>query len=588
MSIIPSMPLLPVLLRDDRQWINRIRGMDSVLPILLLTPVLPGEHSNCPATSDAFEPLGRRLSSYHTSIRHVPYRPDNGIESYHIPYLHVAAAVIFVINEVTPLGQSLQIEISKTVFAAALSIPVVILLTCPIDHILEVNEPYPTAICSHSRTPASLQAAAVFLFTCDVSDIQPAYFPRIKPMSWHVENMSKVDLPEVHRLWCGLDDRFHLSQEVLHGLLMRPGWGKHYIVRSRHGALLGFCASYLTYMGTEGVDLLGSVAMLITEPSMQRRGIGLSLFNHAIQALRAHTGVKTIQLGSNFPRLLSGLPVTTTTRCFDTPRTLFRRTIDGRMYEPRGFEPTNAKYIAPSGRFFAVEPLRDEDIACETSDMIQSNTEKHQDSTNTWPGLFYLKGRPDYGWFRRRGWKTTRYVSDVVIDIENWRTRVVETDGIEWRACTDSSSDRKWLLEIVEEEMARADHSCFGWYEQYERILNGPEYGNIILITQGPLILCAGITYSAGTGTAFDMPLAQALGDDVGGLTCTVISDTALKQFKGRRDTLRILLLDACIRAFTTQGLKRLWLDEIVDLEAYTGLGFCEFARYREASWEVR
>jgi GNAT superfamily N-acetyltransferase len=103
--------------------------------------------------------------------------------------------------------------------------------------------------------------------------------------------------------------RFSLDRRTLASLLRRPGYAKHYVVRdSRSEELLGFCATYLSYVDKEGEKLIASLAILLVRPTSRLQGVGLSLHSHAIGQLKRIRGVIRLQLGSTFPRILHGPP----------------------------------------------------------------------------------------------------------------------------------------------------------------------------------------------------------------------------------------------------------------------------------------
>jgi GNAT superfamily N-acetyltransferase len=106
-----------------------------------------------------------------------------------------------------------------------------------------------------------------------------------------------------------ISSRFAADQGTLASLLRRPGYAKHYVVREpRNGEVLGFCATYLSYVDKEGENLIASLAVLLVPSSSRQQGIGLSLHNHAISQLKRTRGVMRLQLGSTFPRIFYGPP----------------------------------------------------------------------------------------------------------------------------------------------------------------------------------------------------------------------------------------------------------------------------------------
>ncbi len=116
---------------------------------------------------------------------------------------------------------------------------------------------------------------------------------------------------EVSELWNqSLPEKFHLTRFRLYQLLRRDGYGMHYVVRDPQSCqILGFCATYTTYVDSGLERLVGSLAAIVVRPSYRGRGVGRSLHEHAIRQLTKTRGVDRLQLGSTFPRLLYGLPI---------------------------------------------------------------------------------------------------------------------------------------------------------------------------------------------------------------------------------------------------------------------------------------
>ncbi|CAN8095925.1 unnamed protein product [Discula destructiva] len=93
-------------------------------------------------------------------------------------------------------------------------------------------------------------------------------------------------------------------------VLQRDGYAKHFIVREPGtNSLLGFCATYITYLDSKGENLVGSVAVVFVRASHRGQGIGKILHEEAMRGFKKTRGVNRLQLGSTFPRLLYGLPI---------------------------------------------------------------------------------------------------------------------------------------------------------------------------------------------------------------------------------------------------------------------------------------
>ncbi|OTB05755.1 hypothetical protein M426DRAFT_10204 [Hypoxylon sp. CI-4A] len=281
--------------------------------VALLTPVVPPAQPDGSDGNDPFEPFGRALASRHPWIRHVPYTPRNGMTSTHAGFIKRAKIVIFVISGLPSAGQSSQVEIGLMARMVAEERPQII-VACQDVHDLGIKEAnFPTVIQLPGYLPSDLRSAAAILFGETTSsgtaglDVQSLM---VEPKFWPPEHWDGQNVAPVHELWnqC-LPGQFHLEKFPLQSLLQRDGYAMHFVVRlPENREVVGFCATYTTFVDREGERLIGSLAMIIVKPAYRRRGIGLSLYEHALKQLKKLRGVDRIQLGSTFPRLLSGIP----------------------------------------------------------------------------------------------------------------------------------------------------------------------------------------------------------------------------------------------------------------------------------------
>jgi ribosomal protein S18 acetylase RimI-like enzyme len=186
---------------------------------------------------------------------------------------------------------------------------------------------FPTVIRSDDFSPSNLKATASLLLggqietqnrtvtgytsqsTLESARIISAASNITVPRLWPVEEWNEVrDMPGIWNLWTDtFKAPFEINQEALLSVLRRPGYAKHYVVRQAN-ELLGFCATYLSYVDKAGENLIASLAILIVHPAHRRQGIGLSLHSHSIKELRKTRGIIRLQLGSTFPRILYGPP----------------------------------------------------------------------------------------------------------------------------------------------------------------------------------------------------------------------------------------------------------------------------------------
>ncbi|XXH00225.1 CCR4-NOT regulatory complex component [Hypoxylon texense] len=302
------------LIRDHQACIPLTRILGDGDIVVLLTPVVQPVHPDGGNSNDPFEPLGRALAARHPWIRHVPYTSRNKITSTHAGFIKRAKIVVFVISGPPSAGQPSQVEIGLMARMVGEERPQII-VACQNVHDLGLMEAnFPTIVQLPGYLPSDLQAAAAVLFgeatataTTTGLDVQSLM---IEPKFWPPENWDGRDVSPIHELWnqC-LPDHFHLEKFPLRTLLQRDGYAMHFIVKlpDTH-EVVGFCATYTTFVDREGERLIGSLALIIVKPAYRHRGIGLSLYEHALKQLKRTRGVDRIQLGSTFPRLLSGIP----------------------------------------------------------------------------------------------------------------------------------------------------------------------------------------------------------------------------------------------------------------------------------------
>lgn len=320
-----------MVVRDATNWLQDIRNLQETDVIIVLTPVVVPISQDPTDTSDPFEPLGRSLSRRHARIRQIPYTqrfgfqewhscftnsisPRNGITSTHLGFIK-RGHVIILCFALQP-GQPIQLEFADIAFAVSDNKPCIIVVCCsPLEAHQQI--PFPTLIQTSGYSPPALEATAALIFgehlvpTVDAAPITANLDPH-RPRLWPVELWNEArDMSSVLSLWSqSISGRFSIDHQSLASLLRRPGYAKHYVVRDpRNEEVLGFCATYLSYVDQEGEKLIASMALLLVRSGNQNQGVGLSLHNHALDQLRRTRGVIRLQLGSTFPRILFGLPI---------------------------------------------------------------------------------------------------------------------------------------------------------------------------------------------------------------------------------------------------------------------------------------
>lgn len=310
-----------VLVRDNQSCLPLSKFLTDGDLVILLTPVVPPDPgdlrsaANKGVTTDPFEPFGRALARHHSWIRHVPYTSRSGITSTHVGFIKRAAAVVFVISGPPVRGQASQVEMSGIARSVGDQRPHIVVACCDIEELGLLGADFPTIIQLPSYSAGELESAADVLFRKTIQS--PSAAPKLQslmvpPKTWPVDvwNANR-DFDQVHELWgeC-MPRKFQLDRYTLQAILKRDGYAMHYVVRDPETwQILGFCATYTTYIGSGGESLIGSLSAILIRPSYRQRGVGRSLHNHALRQLAKTRGVHRLQLGSTFPRLLFGLPV---------------------------------------------------------------------------------------------------------------------------------------------------------------------------------------------------------------------------------------------------------------------------------------
>ncbi|KAK8002480.1 ribosomal protein S14p/S29e [Apiospora arundinis] len=300
-----------VILRDQEEYIPLTTVLDEDDVIVLLTPLVVPLRREVDSGIDPFESLGRALALRHPRIRHVPYTPRDGITEYHVAHIHRAKAIIFVISGKPIASQPSQADIAEVAWMVGNTRPQIVLACYDVQAMGLMKADFPAIIQLPSYSPHFLQQAAAVLFgeplTRNPIDTTPL-------QKWVVEALPDAlmatDISPFKRLWdkC-LPDQFQLDQHSLRTLLDRVGWSRHYVVKlPGSGEFIGFCATYTTFLNGGDADLVGSIAVILVEPAYRQRGIGKLLHDEALIQLKKVRGVRRLQLGSTFPRLLCGIP----------------------------------------------------------------------------------------------------------------------------------------------------------------------------------------------------------------------------------------------------------------------------------------
>lgn len=151
---------------------------------------------------------------------------------------------------------------------------------------------------------------------------------------------------------------------------------------------------------------------------------------------------------------------------------------------------------------------------------------------SSFPRLLYglPMDSPWEDWFRRRDWPIKPRSSELgegqeacdwLLRLEDWPAIGAMPPGLNFRTCEPGEFDS--VLAIVSRESGRKNH--FGWYDQYAKLVDTIFIRDIMLGLQGDAIVAIAITYSKNNGgpVGDDLPWADTIADDVGGVTCICI-----------------------------------------------------------------
>jgi ribosomal protein S18 acetylase RimI-like enzyme len=154
---------------------------------------------------------------------------------------------------------------------------------------------------------------------------------------------------------------------------------------------------------------------------------------------------------------------------------------------------------------------------------------------STFPRLLYglPNHHPDTKWFQDLGWVLNqsapgmgRLMADWLLIFADGPATNLASAGLNFRSC--SITDAAEVREMVGRECERK--FGFGWFDQYERLLDNVHIDDIVVGFEGATLVAAAITHTpnGGNPTAADVPWPASIGSDIGGISCICI--------KGKRD----------------------------------------------------
>ncbi|KAJ4019856.1 hypothetical protein NW752_004957 [Fusarium irregulare] len=303
---------LATLLWDHQNLIPLQKNLVDGDLVLLLTPAVVPLDPALPSSTDPFQPLGKALEQSYPFIRHVPYTKNSGITGTHVAFIKKARTVIFVLSGFSSDEGTFQLELTDMVREVCEERPFVLVVCCEVSQDRAREYEFQTVVQCSGYFVSDLQAVAAVLTTEPSTTVAKPTSSDLPPSpSWSLVGWDfNTDLPEIHTLWeASFPSKFRLDRAALGSALKRDGYAMHYIVREpQNGKVVGFCATFTTYIDNSADRLIGSIAAIIVHENYQGQGIGRMLHNEVVSKLSKIRGVSIIQIGSTFPRLFYGLP----------------------------------------------------------------------------------------------------------------------------------------------------------------------------------------------------------------------------------------------------------------------------------------
>lgn len=239
---------------------------------------------------DPFEPLGKWVArSQACGLLHATYSRLQSVNGNHMALIRKGDLLVF------PVSDSSQLELADALCQGC-NRPVIVILCYDADVETVRQFALQTVVQTHDYTESSLCAIHRLL---------------VHGPSWTVQDFDRTrDLDEAHRLWmASTEPRYHLDLRHFGSLIQRTGFSENYVVRNpATGDLVGFCATYTSFTGKNEGSRVRSVAALVVRAGLRGTGAGLALYDAARGGTRRIRGIRHLQLGTSFPRLLYGVP----------------------------------------------------------------------------------------------------------------------------------------------------------------------------------------------------------------------------------------------------------------------------------------
>ncbi|ORY00864.1 glycoside hydrolase [Basidiobolus meristosporus CBS 931.73] len=312
-----------VQMRDDVYDLSTtvVRNDGGLLPlalqpterILFLSPHIPFTKA-IDVSSDPFLPFFNSLQKRHSNIKFISFDGtacdrttpeskaiDEEVEKATVIIVSTANANLY---DFQPTLVNRIIQTGKQVVCVAVINPYDI-MTFP-----DVQ----SYIVTYEYSPPAYESATKVLFgEIEAKGKLPVTIPGItdveyKSNKWTVEPyQSEHDFVQVVNLWdLTLGDKWPLSAGyIAHTLENGPNPG-HFVVREDR-TIVGFAATFQSQPDRSKTQT-GHLALVLVSPTKQRQRVGSALHDHAMEHLRSNKAIKSIQLGSTYPRFFCGVP----------------------------------------------------------------------------------------------------------------------------------------------------------------------------------------------------------------------------------------------------------------------------------------
>ncbi|VUC21533.1 unnamed protein product [Clonostachys rosea] len=525
--------------------LDRCLSKDDI--ILLLTPLVVPPESQVDKTSDPFEPLGRSLSTRHPAVRHVPYTKQDGITGVHIAFIKKADVVIFVLTGYSDDDRT-QADLADLVNEACDSRPLIVVACCDLDEQDIQQHDFPTIVQATGFSAIDMGLVSSVLLNGKSESATPG--PAPAPVTAPAPAPTPMAISPPSTPTPGPAPAPSTSQAPV-VLASRPAWSvKRWSpgdVPEMHHLWLENVPSKFHLDREHFASLINrpdyAVHHVVREPSM----------NQMVGYCAAYANISD----SRGEELIGSLAIMVV-------RQEFRGMGIGRL-------------------------LHDTTI----SSLSRIRGVRRIQLGSTFPRFLYgiPSGHPDIKWLEGKGWPFAtghkagagRLIADWLIRFEGDSSVNLASAGLTFKPC--ELTDVPSVLDMVGRETERKH--CFGWFDQYLRILDHSNIRDVLLGFEGTTLVASAITYipNAGNPTALDLPWADVIGGgggQVGGITCVCIKDDGA-EVVNRRETIKVRLITACCAFLQSKGMLGALADGLKAEESgIEAIGFKKWAEYHE------